>query len=45
MGQQLSPQTKETLDSDITLTELTKSLSKMSNNKGPGLDGLIVEFC
>ncbi len=32
------------MDKDITIMELTKLLSKMKNNKGPGTDGLHVEF-
>ena len=42
----LSDQEAENLEGEITfnLTELTKALKNMKNDKGPGLDGFTVEF-
>ena len=41
---QLSDESKELLDSDISLEEMKKALIKMKNNKSPGPDGLCIEF-
>ena len=41
---QLVPESKEKLERDITLEEITKALSKMINNKSPGQDGICIEF-
>ena len=41
---QLTEESKSNLDKDINLDELSKALYKMKNNKGPGQDGICVEF-
>ena len=41
---QLVLESKEKLERDITLEEITKALSKMMNNKSPGQDGICIEF-
>ena len=40
----LSDQEAENLEGEITLTELTKPLKNMKNDKSPGLDGFTVDF-
>ena len=40
----LSNQTKDILDSDITIEELQKALTDLTNKKSPGVDGLTAEF-
>ena len=41
---QLVLESKEKLERDITLEEITRALSKMMNNKSPGQDGICIEF-
>ena len=35
---------KESLDSELSLNELTRAVDSMQNNKAPGADGLPEEF-
>ena len=44
LDRKLSLESKVSLDSEITMKELTKALSLMKNNKSPGPDGIAVEF-
>ena len=41
----LSDEQNAILNSDITQDEILAVLKSMSNNKSPGPDGIIVEFC
>ena len=43
-GVQISNEVAATCDEPITLSEVTKALNTMKNNKCPGSDGLTVEF-
>ena len=44
IDRKLSEISKNSLDSDIQLTEIVSALKKMPNGKSPGSDGLPVEF-
>ena len=41
---QLSPDTKQNMDSPLTVEELGQALKMMENNKSPGTDGLPCDF-
>ena len=44
IDKQLSEESKQMLDQDITKEEIAKALKKMPNNKSPGQDGIPVEL-
>ena len=44
MEQELKEESKNKLEEDITIAELSEALQKMNNNKSPGHDGICVEF-
>ena len=44
MEQELKEESKNKLEEDVTIPELSKALQKMNNNKSPGQDGICVEF-
>ena len=44
VDQNLNNESKCKLGIDITITELSEALVKMSNNKSPGQDGIYIEF-
>ena len=43
-AKQLSENSKQMLENEITLTELFKSMKLMPNNKSPGEDGIPIEL-
>ncbi len=40
----LQPKQRETLDSDITLQELTDAVKQLSLGRSPGIDGITTDF-
>ena len=44
LEKKLSKTSKDTLEEDLNMSEVTKALSNMKNNKSPGQDGICVEF-
>ena len=44
LDNKLNDEEKETLERDITIEEMEKTVKLMPNNKSPGLDGIPVEF-